>query len=247
MTDSNEGQQTTDNADVESEESSPEAPSDNQGDSEEKDRSGDDIDYKAQLKEERKRRKQAEHNIVQLKQEQKGSEEKEDTPKSDDSGDASSGDIDEATIRSMIQEKVNEVKQEATSGTVDEVLNSMASSQDEKELIQHHYENTINQSGYSREDVQRDIQRAKLLANESNLRTQLQETAQALQSERSKNRAGGLSPQRSGSDDERANASLTNDEEKLAERRARRNEDMSLEEARKALMEAKQAGEGAVA
>jgi len=241
MTDStNEGQNIEgDSADAE--ESGSEAPSNEERNSEEKDRSGDDIDYQAQLKKERERLEQAEHNIVQEKKKRKELEEKldDDEANSDSSGETSVDDLDESTIRSMIQEEVNEVRQEAASSTVDDVLSSVSSSEDERELIRHHYENTINQSGYSREDVQRDIRRAKLLANESNLETQLQETAQALQSERSKKKVGGMSPQRSGSDDARANVSLTSDEEKLAERRAKRSDDLSLEEARQRLMDAK--------
>jgi hypothetical protein len=52
---------------------------------------------------------------------------------------------------------------------INEAINAISSNSDEAELIKHHYDKTINKSGYTQSLILEDIKRAKLLANEKRI------------------------------------------------------------------------------
>ncbi len=72
-------------------------------------------------------------------------------------------------IGKLIDEKVNEkislFTANISKSTVESTLESLAGSEDEKKLIQFHYDNSIVKSGLDPVSVRNDLENAKLLAN----------------------------------------------------------------------------------
>lgn len=72
-------------------------------------------------------------------------------------------------VRTEIRENTKSLQENILKDTISDVLDSLASTDAEKKLILEHYHNTIQKSGVSRSDIQRDMRRAYVLANENRL------------------------------------------------------------------------------
>ncbi len=125
------------------------------------------IDYEAELANERKRREKAEEKIVEMKRMSKEGKSQEDQDEDD-------------IINRKIDERVNLALKENSTDTVEGELQDITDNDKERELIKFHYENSIRQSGYTRAAIRQDLERAKLLANESKLRKENSELKEAL-------------------------------------------------------------------
>ncbi len=148
------------------------------------------IDYKAELERIKalvevkdNRLNKAEHKIVELKKEMGQSEE--DIIESDD---------DPYGVQDIVKREVERItsslKQDMIGDVIDEELNRLSDSQDERELIKYHYNNTIKSSGVSRKAIQEDLRSAYLLANQSKFLKENEELKAALKSEATKSKGG---------------------------------------------------------
>jgi len=124
------------------------------------------IDYEAELVKERERRVKAEEKIVEMK---RGSKK----PQEDDEDE-------DDLINRKIDERVNLALKENSTDAVEGELQDITDNDKERELIKFHYENSIRQSGYTKAAIRQDLERAKLLANESKLRKENSELKEAL-------------------------------------------------------------------
>jgi hypothetical protein len=123
------------------------------------------IDYEALLAEETARREKAEKKIVDMKRAAKNGDEEED---------------EDELINRRIDERVSAALQSNSTDTVEDALQSITDNDKERQLIKFHYENSIKQSGYSKAAIQQDLERAKLIANESKIRKENSELKEAL-------------------------------------------------------------------
>lgn len=123
------------------------------------------IDYKAELTAAQERIKKAERTIVDLKRQEKQNI-------------SATSDVDldfqvqltpeEMTrkIESEVNARLESFKKDITADVFEEELARTTDNTDERELTRFHYENSIKQSGVSRQAIAQDLKRARLLANE---------------------------------------------------------------------------------
>lgn len=139
------------------------------------------VDYAAKLEEERQRREKAEAKLVELKREKKEAK--------TDGEDTSSIDARIESVKAELQQdfdkKVRELALQSESRRYDDAISSLASNSDEAALMKHILENDIVPTG----DIERDVRRAKMLANEDKIASESAELKQALVS---RNTAGGI-------------------------------------------------------
>ena len=128
------------------------------------------IDYEALLEAETTRREKAEKKIVDMKRAEKNGDEYEDP---------------DELINQRIDERVSKALQDSSTDTVEDTLSSITDNDKERALIKFHYENSIKQSGYSKAAIAQDLQRAKLIANESKIRKENSELKEALKAKAS--------------------------------------------------------------
>lgn len=137
------------------------------------------IDYKAELEKEQQLHqetkdglKKAEDKIVDLKRTSKAKTEEVEEDDDDPYG-----------IKNIISSEIGKFKQSIATDMVqdvlDEELNSLSTSEDEKNLILYHYQNTIKPSGYSKGQIKADLAKAKLLANAKKIQDERDEIARA--------------------------------------------------------------------
>lgn len=89
--------------------------------------------------------------------------------------------IDSTNLSKLKKEIAAELKREMVKDALEEVADQLASNESERKLILYHYENTINPSGTTRQAIERDLRRARLMANESLLLKERRELKKALQ------------------------------------------------------------------
>lgn len=82
-----------------------------------------------------------------------------------DEGDSEDERLDESKILDRIEEKFAVLERDTVATNIASVLASMSSDSDERKLILHHYQNSIQRSGISPEAVLADLETAKFLAN----------------------------------------------------------------------------------
>src|SRR3990167_5170747 len=135
-------------------------------------------DYKALFETEKAKLARAEEAVVKAKKQIKNKivdEEQE----SDDS------DI-ENRVAQLVQAELagfkTQVKTELISSEVDNLLLEVSSNPDERALIKHFYDNRLQKSGYSREDIREDLINAKIIANRDSILKTNQELSHALKS-----------------------------------------------------------------
>lgn len=121
----------------------------------------DGVDYKAELERSKTELEQAKHTIVTLKK--KKGDKKQDEGEEDENEDDDT-DIQEK-IDKAVEERLNGVRNDLVSDTIDSVLDSLTSDPDERELIKHHYQNTIVKTGLTRSQIVSDMRNAQILAN----------------------------------------------------------------------------------
>lgn len=139
------------------------------------------IDYKAKLEEERQRREKAEAKLVELKRERK------DVQPQDDSSldDERIADI-ERKLEEKLENRVREIQFQSQESKYEDRIAQYASNSDEAELIRYILKNDIKQSG----DVEKDVRRAKMLANEDKI---VQENAELKRAIVARKTTGGIS------------------------------------------------------
>ena len=91
----------------------------------------------------------------------------------------------QADIAALIEKQVNERFATIQSGLaqplLETALNEISSKPEEQKLIRYHYENSIRQTGQSLDDIRRDLDNAKALANKSFILKKDKELKVALQ------------------------------------------------------------------
>ena len=144
------------------------------------------IDYKAELERAKqeaekrnKRLEQAEYKIVELKKKNK---KEEDELEFDEFGEPIEKPKED--IRDIIKQELNSFKRDISSTTIDEEISKITNNSDEIALIRHHYENSINQSGFDKQSIQNDIQKAYALANSQKILRTNRELAEALKAKK---------------------------------------------------------------
>jgi ABC-type antimicrobial peptide transport system permease subunit len=145
------------------------------------------IDYKAELEKaiqeaekRNKRLEQAEYKIVELKK--KNKKEEDDELEFDEFGEPIEKPKED--IRSIIKEELNSFKRDMSSSIIDEEISKITNNPDEIALIKHHYENSINQSGFDKQSIQNDIQKAYALANSQKILRNNRELVEALKAKK---------------------------------------------------------------
>lgn len=119
-----------------------------------------DVDYEALYEEERKRREKAEKVLVKQKRDARQQVEDQTT--------GLDVDVDSIAekVEQVVAQRLNEFEKTQFQGLIEDTIKANASNNGEAKLIQLHYEQSLQPSGFTKADVLRDVKRAKLLANE---------------------------------------------------------------------------------
>lgn len=129
--------------------------------------------YKEALEQEVARRERAEKKILKLKKEPKEEPSEVTAPVAD------ANDVIEAA-RMLLREELLSSREEEVGEILEETLDSLTNNASERELIEYHYNNTINKSGVTKKSIQSDLENAKLLANKAQLMGENRELKAAL-------------------------------------------------------------------
>jgi len=142
------------------------------------------VDYEAQLAEERKlreqadeARKKAEDKIVELKRKSKQSKVEvegfeEDIPEISET----------ERLEKILAERDEKLRREFAKDSLEAELEKITSNPKERELIKYHYENTIRTTGVDRGSIRRDLERASIIANAPKAKKVLGEIKESLKS-----------------------------------------------------------------
>lgn len=96
-----------------------------------------------------------------------------------------------------VDEIKESIRQDAVEDTIADILDDISTNDDEKELIKHNY-NRLEKSGYSKSNIIKDLEDAKLLANSKKIYRENKELQHSLLSKQSiSNSGGGSSMKRS--------------------------------------------------
>lgn len=128
---------------------------------------GNQIDYKAELEKALEEKENYKTGMLNAKDKLKKYKKGEDDDDSDEDEDEDEK-INEKVNR-IVEERLEGLKKDVNSATVETILESISASEDEKNLIRFHYENSIRQSGMSANDIKKDLENAKLMANRNKL------------------------------------------------------------------------------
>lgn len=179
------------------------------------------IDYEAELarvKTERENYKTAFLNEKD-KNKRSGSQNRHNDDDDDDKNDRVDLNSEIEKIREELRGEFDQIKSGFIGDAVSGMVQSLSENDKEAELIKYHYENTINKSGVSRDAIERDLRRAKLLANESRIEKQYSQMLRTLESERNKYRGSVAGSQKKDSAQE---IELNAQEQQIVERLAQR-------------------------
>jgi hypothetical protein len=163
------------------------------------------VDYKAELEKAQKKLEQAGFTIEKLKKEKKEEVDEDDKDEIDVEA------IKESAKKEAMKE-IEKFKMETSRDTLDDLLSGLSSDADEVALIKHHYENSINKSGFSKTQILADLQNAKLLANKPKYEKMISETVRSAAAQQAQ---GGGSA--SGQEKSEENVDLSKDEEAAAQ------------------------------
>jgi len=90
----------------------------------------------------------------------------------------------EVEIEKRVAEKVKEtmtsVGTDLAADTIESALEDLSANVDERALIKHHYDNSLQRTGFSRQAIMQDLLNAKLLANQKSLSRERAELSAAL-------------------------------------------------------------------
>ncbi len=140
-----------------------------------------DIDYKAELQDEKARRIKAEDAIIKIKQGRKNKPEdteEEVIPLTQDD------------INKTIDTRLERDRLDAVEDFVDSQLELITSNVDEQNLIRHHYENSVKKTGYSKRSIKTDLANAYTLANRNKVLVQNRELKKTLKAKNSISNTG---------------------------------------------------------
>jgi len=185
----------------------PEAPQEETNDTKEEEVQGtnaesSEVDYKAELEKAKKQISQAEYTIQEEKRRRREAErlaEETVEPKPD---------VEEDRLRQIIREEQSAILSKVREGDAKRIARSMSSNDVEYELILHHYENSIRPTG----DIESDIRRAKLLANEARYASDIEEARRSALSASMKGKGTGSGQKLQ----DKKTPNLTTEERKLA-------------------------------
>ena len=138
------------------------------------------IDYKAELEKTKERLKKAEFTLYKKNKEEKEEEENSDT--GEDEIRRIANEEAERKFQSMITENSVDV--------VDELLDSLTSNAEERELIKLRYEKSIVKTGFTRVAIKNDLLDARDLVNAPRYRKTTAEIAETLKAKQSMSGAG---------------------------------------------------------
>ena len=99
--------------------------------------------------------------------------------------------IEETVLQAQSKWQLDRIQDDVTN-----TINAYSNNDDEAELIKYHYENTIKQSGTSKQAIDEDVKIAKLLANRKRLELENEELAMALRSKTTVNKERSVSGQK---------------------------------------------------
>ena len=72
------------------------------------------------------------------------------------------------------------VRTDLAADTIESALEDLSANVDERALIKHHYDNSLQKTGFSRQAIMQDLLNAKLLANQKSLSKERAELSAAL-------------------------------------------------------------------
>ncbi len=124
------------------------------------DQKNDDVDYAGEFQRVSTQLQQAEHNIVELRRENKDLKK----GKSEDQDDDDSDEVDK-----KIDQRFSRLEQQLAGNSVAATLAGLSSNPDERKLILFHYENSIKKSGLSTDAILSDLEKAQALANQKRI------------------------------------------------------------------------------
>lgn len=167
-------------------EETPETPA--SGEEKKPDVKEDEVDYKAEAEKLKKQLGQAEHTIVKLKTDKKKDDE-EVPPVSIDP------DAFKEEVLGEAKKEIEKFKADFAKDSVEEVLGSLTSNPDERELIRLNYENRIQRTGYDRQSILSDMKAAQILANGPKFEKRINEMKEKVLSDKAKNITGDTTSQ----------------------------------------------------
>jgi hypothetical protein len=130
------------------------------------------IDHKAEAEKLRKQLDQAEHKIVELKKDKK--------PKADEGGDE--GDdkgVRPDAVEQIVKSVTEQIRQDSASDVVNEELSKLTKDPDELAHIKLIYESKIVKTGFTREQIAKDLADSFAIANAPRIQKNAEEIARA--------------------------------------------------------------------
>ena len=86
----------------------------------------------------------------------------------------------EKRVASKVKETMTSVRTDLAADTIESALEDLSANVDERALIKHHYDNSLQRTGFSRQAIMQDLLNAKLLANQKSLSRERAELSAAL-------------------------------------------------------------------
>ena len=134
------------------------------------------VDYVAELDIAKSKLEKAGNTIEKIKKENK-------ELKNDDDDDEY---IDyQEEINKQVAKKMDSVRADLSEDTIESTLEDLTVNVDERALIKHHYDNSLQKTGFSRQAIMQDLLNAKLLANRKTLSKENSELKAALSAKES--------------------------------------------------------------
>ena len=88
-------------------------------------------------------------------------------------------------INKQVAKKMDSVRADLSEDTIESTLEDLTVNVDERALIKHHYDNSLQKTGFSRQAIMQDLLNAKLLANRKTLSKENSELKAALSAKES--------------------------------------------------------------
>jgi hypothetical protein len=131
------------------------------------------IDHKAEAEKLRKQLDQAEHKIIELKKDKK--------PKADEGGDDEGDDkgVRPGAVEQIVKSVTEQIRQDQSSDVVNEELSKLTKDQDELAHIKLIYESKIVKTGFTREQIAKDLADSFAIANAPRIQKNSEEIARA--------------------------------------------------------------------
>lgn len=166
------------------------------------------IDYQAEYEKVSKKLGKAEYKLDSQRKKLKEAKK--------EATESTSVDVDQIREEILAESKqeIEKFKQDMSKDTYENVLYSMTNDDDERKLINFYYENRINKTGFSRQDITQDLEDARVLANKKRFEKTMGEMKKSMISKNTKTSQS--SPASDGEDSEGVEITLSAEEKKLA-------------------------------